>query len=123
MNIEAGKQENKKTVRKMVNHIYQGISGLFAANKLLNTVRYRSLGHLTAPRLCYRKATAPSNAAYCGVMFFNRLITVCVERGGKRMVGENKQRPLQRVKVNESPRWFSWWLRSDLWNQVLMAVR
>ena len=27
----------------------------------------RSLGHLTAPRLCYRKATAPSNAAYCGV--------------------------------------------------------
>ena len=27
----------------------------------------RSLGHLTAPRLCYRKVTAPSNAAYCGV--------------------------------------------------------
>ena len=48
MNIEAGKQENKKTVRKMVNHIYQGISGLFAANKLLNTVRYRSLGRATA---------------------------------------------------------------------------
>ncbi|MCB0392901.1 MAG: hypothetical protein KDD58_16565, partial [Bdellovibrionales bacterium] len=58
MNIGAGKQENKKAVRKMVNHIYQGISGLFAANKLLNTVRYRSLG---------RSAAALLRAAYCGV--------------------------------------------------------
>ena len=48
MIIGAGKQENKKAVRKMVNYIYQGISVLFAANKLLNTVRYRSLGRATA---------------------------------------------------------------------------
>ena len=65
----------------MVNHIYQGISGLFAANKLLNTVRYRSLGRATAALL---------RAAYCGVMFLNRLISVCFERRAK--LGGGKQR-------------------------------
>ena len=83
----------------------------------------RSLGHLTAPHLCYRKATAPSNAAYCGVMFFNRLRSVCVERGGKVWRGRAKKRPLQRIEEKESPHWSGWWLRSVLWNQVLMAVR
>ena len=48
MNIGAGKQENNKAVRKMVSYIYQGISVLFAANQLLNTVRYRSLGRSAA---------------------------------------------------------------------------
>ena len=74
----------------------------------------RSLGRATAALL---------RAAYCGVMFFNGLIPVCVERGVKAWRERAKKRPLQRIEENDSPRWFGWWLRSVLWNQVLMAVR
>ncbi|MCB0392839.1 MAG: hypothetical protein KDD58_16230 [Bdellovibrionales bacterium] len=70
-----------------------------------------------------RFAAALLRAAYCGVMFFNRLIPVCVERGVKAWRERAKKRPLQRIEENDSPRWFGWWLRSVLWNQVLMAVR
>ena len=70
-----------------------------------------------------RSAAVLLRAAYCGVMFINKLISVCVVLDGKAWRGRAKKRPLQRIEVNELPHWFGWWLRSDLWNQVLMAVR